>query len=31
MILTDDVDEAVRLMVRAREHDVPSPSPHLSE
>jgi uncharacterized protein (TIGR00730 family) len=31
MILTDDVDEAVRLMVKAREHEVPSPSPHLSE
>ena len=25
LILTDDVDEAVRLMVRAREHEVPSP------
>ena len=31
MVLTDDVDEAVRLMVKAREHDVPSPSPHRSE
>ena len=31
MILTDDVDEAVRLMVKAREHMVPSPPPHLSE
>ncbi len=31
MILTDDVDEAVRLMVKAREHEVPSPAPHLSE
>jgi uncharacterized protein (TIGR00730 family) len=31
MILTDDVDEAVRLMVKAREHQVPSPPPHLSE
>jgi len=31
MILTDDVDEAVRLMIKAREHEVPSPSPHLSE
>ena len=29
--VTDDVDEAVRLMVRAREHQVPSPDPHLSE
>ena len=31
MILTDDVDEAVRLMIKAREHEVPSPSSHLSE
>ena len=31
MILTDDVDEAVRLMIKAREHEVPSPPPHLSE
>jgi uncharacterized protein (TIGR00730 family) len=31
MVLTDDVDEAVRLMVKAREHQVPSPQPHLSE
>jgi uncharacterized protein (TIGR00730 family) len=31
MVLTDDVDEAVRLMVKAREHQVPSPTPHLSE
>jgi len=31
MVLTDDVDEAVRLMVKAREHQVPSPSPHLAE
>jgi uncharacterized protein (TIGR00730 family) len=31
MILTDGVDEAVRLMVKAREHMVPSPPPHLSE
>jgi hypothetical protein len=30
-VLTDDVDEAVRLMVKAREHQVPSPQPHLSE
>jgi uncharacterized protein (TIGR00730 family) len=31
MVLTDDVDEAVRLMVKAREHQVPSPSPSRSE
>jgi uncharacterized protein (TIGR00730 family) len=31
MMLTDDVDEAVQLMVRAREQQVPSPAPHLSE
>ena len=31
LVLTDDVDEAVRLMVKAREHDVPSPFPHRSE
>jgi uncharacterized protein (TIGR00730 family) len=31
LVLTDDVDEAVRLMIRAREHDVPSPFPHRSE
>ena len=31
LVLTDDVDEAVRLMVKAREHDVPSPIPHRSE
>jgi uncharacterized protein (TIGR00730 family) len=31
MILTDDVDEAVRLMIKAREHQVPNPVPHLSE
>jgi uncharacterized protein (TIGR00730 family) len=31
MVLTDDVDEAVRLMVKAREHGVPSPTPHRSE
>ena len=29
--VTDDVDEAVQLMIRAREHQVPSPDPHLSE
>jgi uncharacterized protein (TIGR00730 family) len=31
LVLTDDVDEAVRLMIKAREHDVPSPFPHRSE
>jgi uncharacterized protein (TIGR00730 family) len=31
LMLTDDVDEAVQLMVKAREHQVPSPPPHLSE
>jgi uncharacterized protein (TIGR00730 family) len=31
LVLTDDVDEAVHLMIRAREHDVPSPFPHRSE
>jgi uncharacterized protein (TIGR00730 family) len=31
MILTDDVDEAVRLMIKAREHQVPNPAPHLAE
>jgi uncharacterized protein (TIGR00730 family) len=31
MVLTDDVDEAVRLMVKARRHQVPSPSPSRSE
>jgi uncharacterized protein (TIGR00730 family) len=31
LMLTDDVDEAVRLMVKAREQQVPSPPPHLSE
>jgi uncharacterized protein (TIGR00730 family) len=31
MILTDDVDEAVRLMVKAREHQVPNPAPHMAE
>jgi predicted Rossmann-fold nucleotide-binding protein len=31
LVLTDDVDEVVRLMIRAREHDVPSPPPHRAE
>ncbi len=31
LVLTDDVDEAVRLMIKARSHDVPSPFPHRSE
>jgi uncharacterized protein (TIGR00730 family) len=31
LMLTDDVDEAVQLMVKAREQQVPSPAPHLSE
>jgi uncharacterized protein (TIGR00730 family) len=31
LVLTDDVDEVVRLMMKAREHEVPSPAPHRSE
>jgi len=31
MVLTDDVDEAVQLMVKAGENQVPTPTPHLSE
>jgi uncharacterized protein (TIGR00730 family) len=31
LMLTDDVEEAVQLMVKAREQQVPSPAPHLSE
>jgi uncharacterized protein (TIGR00730 family) len=31
MVLTDDVDEVVRLMLKSREHGVPSPSPRRSE
>jgi uncharacterized protein (TIGR00730 family) len=31
LVLTDDVEEAVQLMVKAREHQVPTPPPHLSE
>jgi hypothetical protein len=31
MVPTDDVDEVVRLMMKAREHEVPSPAPHRSE
>ena len=31
LMLTDDVNEAVQLMIKAREQQVPSPPPHLSE
>jgi uncharacterized protein (TIGR00730 family) len=31
LMLTDDVEEAVQLMVKAREQQVPSPAPHRSE
>ncbi len=31
LVLTDDVDEAVELMVRARDEELPAPSPHRSE
>ena len=31
LVLTDDVDEAVELMVRARDGDVPTPAPHRAE
>ncbi len=31
LVLTDDVDEAVAHMVRARDEDLPGPAPHRSE
>jgi uncharacterized protein (TIGR00730 family) len=31
LVLTDDVDEAVDLMVRARDEELPTPPPHRSE
>jgi len=31
LVLTDDVDEAVDLMVRARDEELPAPPPHRSE
>ncbi len=31
LVLTDDVDEAVELMVRARDGDMPNPPPHRAE
>ena len=31
LVLTDDVDEAVELMVRARNEELPTPPPHRSE
>jgi len=31
LVLTDDVDEAVELMVSARDGDVPNPAPHRAE
>ena len=31
LVLTDDVDEAVELMVRARDEELPAPPPHRAE
>ncbi|MEJ7796634.1 MAG: LOG family protein, partial [Nocardioides sp.] len=31
LVLTDDVDEAVELMVSARDGDIPTPAPHRAE